>query len=193
MSRVDGKQSNMFDNIFVGMPDQKRIHEAIFSPDRVYRYFLIDWDLGSGKGICLFIMCNPSTADEYQSDPTITRCKGYAKDWGYRSLTICNIFAYRSTDASVLSRVPDPIGPANNDHILAAAQWADRIILAWSEEGRLQGRGKAVGNMLTSLGMGWKMFVLKLNQSGEPSHPLYLRADLEPKPFWKPEQGVARI
>ena len=188
----NGKQSSFLDNILVKMPAQKKIHEAIFSRDGLYRYFLVDRDLGSGSGICLFIMCNPSTADEYQSDPTITRCKGYARDWGYRSLTICNIFAYRSTDPKDLWMVDDPIGPDNDDHIMAAAKGAHRIILAWGEEGK-HGRGKMVSNMLLSLGMVHKMFALKINQSGEPSHPLYLRTTLMPVPIYHRKEGITLI
>ncbi len=38
--------------------------------------------LGEPKA-CIFIMLNPSTADGDQDDPTIRRCVGFAKAWGF--------------------------------------------------------------------------------------------------------------
>ena len=45
---------------------------AVFSKDRRFRYILrrkVGWD----ERVCLFIMLNPSTADETHDDPTIRR------------------------------------------------------------------------------------------------------------------------
>ncbi len=44
-----------------------------------------------------FIGLNPSIADETIDDPTITRCINYAKAWGYGTLLMTNLFAFRST------------------------------------------------------------------------------------------------
>lgn len=59
------------------LPKEKR--SAIFSDDRVYRYTLeIVWD--DGKPLAQFIGLNPSTADEVKDDPTIRKCKQFAKN-----------------------------------------------------------------------------------------------------------------
>mgnify|MGYP000880158315 CR=1 FL=1 len=85
---------------------------AGFSPDREFRYTLTRrWD---DRLLVNFLMLNPSTADENIEDPTIRRCMGFARDWGYGGLMVTNIFAYRSTDPKALYKVPDPTGPANN-------------------------------------------------------------------------------
>ena len=67
----------------------------------------------------MFLMLNPSTADEMKSDPTVTRCKGFARTWGYGSLWVCNLFALRSSDPSdAQGLAPDPTGPQNDRNIL---------------------------------------------------------------------------
>ena len=54
---------------------------ARFSPDREYRYLLAR-DIGfAGTRACMFVMLNPSTADEHKGDPTIRRC--IARDHGW--------------------------------------------------------------------------------------------------------------
>ena len=71
--------------------------DATFSDDRVHRYALWRiWDESLPK--VLFIGLNPSTATETKNDPTIRRCMGYAKDWGYGGYIMGNIFAFRSSD-----------------------------------------------------------------------------------------------
>ena len=67
--------------------------DAIFSPDRIHRYGLWRiWDDALPK--VLFIGLNPSTADELKNDPTIRRCIGYAKDWGYGGYIMGNIYCF---------------------------------------------------------------------------------------------------
>jgi hypothetical protein len=73
-----------------------------FSEDRQYRYVLRrpiplrQFGRDVIEGTCLFIMLNPSTADEVQNDPTVSRCVDYAKMWGYAALAVCNLFAFRT-------------------------------------------------------------------------------------------------
>ena len=59
------------------MQDSTMTGDAILSDDRVYRYMLErTWDCRKER--VLFVMLNPSTADEKEDDPTITRCLGFA-------------------------------------------------------------------------------------------------------------------
>lgn len=125
-------------------------------------------------------MLNPSTADETHLDPTVTRCCGYARRWGYGAIEVVNIFAYRSTDPKGLLAVADPVGEENDQHILAAVEDAALVVAAWGVHGALQDRGRIVQDLiadrcaLTSLGV---------TKDGHPRHPLYLRADAVPVPF----------
>ena len=69
---------------------------ANFSRCRQYRYAL--WrQWGASADFVLIVGLNPSTADHRRDDPTIRRCIGFARDWGYSGLCVANLFAYRAT------------------------------------------------------------------------------------------------
>jgi hypothetical protein len=154
---------------------------AILSVDQKYRYRLTR-DIGMmGDGACCFVMLNPSTADATQDDPTIRRCIGYARTLGCSRLEVVNLFAYRSTSPEVLSAMSmmHAIGPENDRHILDACNASRMIICAWGNHGKLYGRGKTVLALIRSQGK--EPMSLKLNaKSGQPAHPLYLKADAVP-------------
>ena len=153
---------------------------ARFSDCGRYRWFLArDWLVGRGT-VC-FVMLNPSTADSQIDDRTIRRCYTYAQAWGYKRLTVVNLFGWRSTDSSELYRVEDPIGSENDKWIVLAAKAADRVICAWGIHGELKDRAQHVVKRLVAAGV--KPFVLTMTYGGHPAHPLYLAARLRPKPF----------
>jgi hypothetical protein len=70
---------------------------AEFSDCGTYRYALWRTWNALQPGV-LFVGLNPSTADATTDDPTIRRCIGFAKRWGYGGITMANVFAYRATD-----------------------------------------------------------------------------------------------
>jgi hypothetical protein len=149
---------------------------AQFSRDRRYRYRLWRrWD--PNRPQIAFCMLNPSTADEHVDDPTIRRCIGFARDWGYGGVEIVNIFALRATNPRELRRAHDPIGRANNAHVIEVAQHSAAVVIAWGVHGALLARGAAAFRLLSPrarlLALGW-------TRAGEPRHPLYLRRDVRP-------------
>lgn len=123
----------------------------------------------------MFIGLNPSTADEVNNDPTVRRCIGYARDWGYDALCMTNIFAYRATDPQVMKSMADPIGPDNDRALRKMSRSAGIVIAAWGTHGAFAGRHQAVLKMLPNL------HCLRLTKDGFPAHPLYLRSDLKPQ------------
>lgn len=153
-----------------------------FSPDRVYRYTLWrDWGVPR-EPYAMFIGLNPSTADEVQDDPTVRRCIGFAKSWGYGSLCMTNIFAFRATFPSVMKAQDDPVGLENDTWLLRCAQEAGVIVAAWGTHGALKNRGDRVLQLLKD----HDIMCLKVTRGGHPEHPLYLRADMRPMPYeWK--------
>jgi hypothetical protein len=155
---------------------------AVFSPCRRWRYTLTrEWESPSGDGeelSCLFVCLNPSTATETEDDPTIRRCIGFAKRLGYSRLTVCNIFALRSTDPKALYDHADPVGPENLEHIAGEAVRHELLVAAWGNHGELRGQGVTVMNLLCVLAEA--VSVLGINVTGQPKHPLYLRADTQP-------------
>lgn len=158
---------------------------AIFSPCDTYRYVLWrNWSVGP---MCCFIMLNPSTADATNDDPTVRRCIGFARRWGYGGVEVVNIFALRSTDPRALRRHVDPVGPDNDQAIRLAARRADRVVCAWGNHGRLHNRGPAVLAGLVLMGI--RPLCFKLTKStpgkpGQPEHPLYQKWEHEMQILW---------
>lgn len=158
---------------------------ARFSPCGTYRYAL--WRaLGSsllhpaGRGRCMFLMLNPSTADESKPDKTVTRCMNYATDWGYDYLDVGNLFALRSKDPAALYTHDDPVGPENDAGLLLAAKAASLVVCAWGgTHGHHMQRAQRVATMLRS-SAGVPLHALRLCADGTPGHPLYLPKNLLP-------------
>jgi len=128
--------------------------------------------------VVAFLGLNPSTADETQDDPTVRRCLGYAKQWGYGRMVMLNIFAFRATDPRVMKAAPDPVGPENDRYLLEASRRAHLVVAAWGNHGAFRGRSKRVVEMLRQAGV--ELRCLKLTGQGEPGHPLYLPKNLQP-------------
>ena len=81
---------------------------ALFSPDRKYR-FLLTRRVGPGERAVNFLMLNPSTADEECNDPTISRCVGFARTWGFAWLLVTNLSPFRAArPRDLLEHGPSP-------------------------------------------------------------------------------------
>ena len=151
---------------------------AIFSPCRTWRYTL-ERRWGDDPLTLVIVGLNPSTADETQDDPTIRRCIGFARSWGYGRLLMLNLFAYRATDPREMLAAADPIGPDNPEVIgREAGRALGSVLCAWGVHGAHLGWGPGVLERLGS-----KAMVLGLTKDGHPKHPLYLRADTQPSPL----------
>ncbi len=149
---------------------------AVFSPCRKYRYEL--WRRWSPGPYVAFIGLNPSTADESLDDPTIRRCIGFAKAWGYGALCMLNLFSFRATDPAVMKTEEFPIGGHENDLALRSrAEGAGVVIAAWGIHGVHQERDQAVRKLVANL------HCLGTTKDGHPRHPLYLKADSTPQLF----------
>lgn len=171
------------------------IRKATISQCGKYRYELTrTWDKELPK--VMFIMLNPSKADGEEDDTTIRRCINYAKDWGYGSLVVCNLFAYRATDPDDLKAFGKKHGvqlmvegteDTNQIYIDENAVEADKVILAWGIRGNMfGGRDQLLINYLRTLRV--KMYYLELSSIWEmPCHPLMLKKNLKPKRYrpWK--------
>ena len=149
---------------------------ATFSPDRKYRYVL--WRGWNEKNpTAMFIGFNPSTADESKDDPTIRRCIGFAKDWGYGGLCMMNLFAFRATDPKEILEHPDPVGIDNDRMLLELSPHAGITIAAWGARGGYKDRGQIVYRLLR------EMQCLGLTKLKYTRHPLYVPKNTKLKPF----------
>lgn len=152
---------------------------AIISNCNNYRYQLWRiWD--PNRPLVLFVMLNPSTADHTKDDPTIRRCTGFAKSWGYGGFYVGNLFAYRSTDPKQLYNAHFPIGDDNYTHLQEMSLKCDKIVLAY-------GNSHLVKQLITAghrdCFKEWELFCIDQSADGTPKHPLYLPKHLTPKPI----------
>lgn len=151
---------------------------AIYSDCEKYRYALTrTWDRSGKKA--LFVMLNPSTATEMQNDPTVERCERRSRTLGFGAFRVTNIFAWRDTDPRKMRAAPDPVGPENDDTILAGCDWADTIVCAWGTHGQHLNRGPKVETLLR--GTQHPLFQLGLTKDGHPKHPLYIAYAQQPE------------
>ncbi len=116
------------------------MNPADFSPDRKYRYVLRR-KIGSSARRVVFIMLNPSIADEVRTDPTVRRCVGFARRWGFGALEVVNLFALVSTDPNGLQDADDPVGRETTPR--SARRCRQRTGLFW--RGATTGCGAGTG------------------------------------------------
>jgi hypothetical protein len=157
------------------------IKNATIDPSQQYRYSLTrGWDTEKPKVV--FIMLNGSTADAANDDPTLRRCISFAKDWGYGSLEVVNLFGYRTTLPSELKRAEYPVGPENDKYIVAAIKKAQTVVVAWGTHGIYLKRNYKVIQLLAEHNV--RPLCLGKTKDGHPKHPLYIKANTLPVPLW---------
>ena len=156
-------------------------YSAVISDCNRYRYKLTrTWDEDKGK--VLFIMLNPSTADEKTDDLTTRRCINFAKKWGYGGLMIGNIYPFRAKRPKDLRKWTNNCGKEeykalfeNMDCVRDMAVDAEIIVCAWGCN--YPGIPKWIDEM------NYGLHYLELCKDGlTPKHPLgNLSNDLRPK------------
>lgn len=126
----------------------------------------------------LWILLNPSTADEVQDDPTTRKVAGFTRRWGGTSFTIVNLFAYRATKPAALARAHrdgiDVVGGSRADQMIReAARNADRVVCGWGANVTswpwTHQRVRHVGNELLGSRV---LYAIGRCKGGAPQHPL---------------------
>jgi hypothetical protein len=142
--------------------------EAVLSRCGAYRYTLTRrW--GSGPR-AVFVGLNPSTADAENDDASTRRMVGFARSAGCGSLTLVNLYAWRSTSPAVLRHVSDPVGADTDDWITRAGAIADAVVIAaWGTHAE-PARAAAVMQLLPCT----TVWCLGETKDGHPRHPLYV-------------------
>ena len=143
---------------------------ALFSDDKQYRYRLVrTWK--SDLPTVAFIMLNPSKAGAFINDPTVRRCIGFAKRWGYGGIIVGNLFAYCATDPRELLKVEDPIGPDNEFHLRWICSNVKTVVCAWGQGGQYMERDY---DFLDLCCVNWRMPVscIALTSYAHPRHPV---------------------
>ena len=143
------------------------------------------WDWGAQN--VNFVMLNPSTADETVDDPTIRRCCGFAKDWGYGGVVVTNLFAWRATKpADVVAACNagiDVTGDLNDLCIPIIADACGAIVCAWGAKPWARERAEQVVKLLRKPNR--TLWCLGLTRDGSPRHPLYVTATSPLYPLYR--------
>jgi len=152
---------------------------AIFDVSGKYRYSLWrSWSTYHPR--IVFILLNPSTADEQKNDPTIRRCMGFAREWNFGSLEVVNLFAYRATDYRELFKASNPVGAENNYFLTQAVARCSTVVLGWGNRGNFLDKDRQVMSLLA-----WRndLYCLGITRDGQPRHPLHMKGDTNLEPF----------
>lgn len=155
---------------------------ALISDCGAYRYWLSRPKEIKHPDRCaaLFVMLNPSTAGASEDDPTVRRCRGFARRWGCNGVVVGNLYALRSTNPKALWTASDPVGPDNDIWLLRLARDHGNVVCAWGASAK-PGRVSAVVKSMR--GAGARLFCLGQTKNGSPRHPLYVRSDQQLIPF----------
>ena len=153
-----------------------------------YRYIL--GTRGENPLICIGI--NPSTAQPGDLDNTLKSVERIAKNNGYDSFIMFNVYAQRATD-------PNAMDTDFNAALHRENMAAFRYVLGLYAEGRRPAVWAAWGTLIEKrpylrealldmiavgeeFGAEWLTFGRR-SKKGHPHHPLYLRADSIPEAF----------
>ena len=154
-----------------------------------YRWWLRrSWGnmFSKGNDVVTFVMLNPSKADASIDDPTIRRCIQFAKDWGFDTLSVRNLFAYRATEKRELLKADNPTGGDRGDNELLAARSATLVVAAWGEFVPF-GRDVEVLEMFGDR----EIHVLGFCDNGKPRHPLFMPKSAKPVVWERPVFSAA--
>tara|TARA_B100000073_G_scaffold83664_1_gene64275 strand:- start:199 stop:651 length:453 start_codon:yes stop_codon:yes gene_type:complete len=142
------------------------IRRAEFSIDKKERYSLKrEWDKSKNK--ILYIMLNPSLADDKNDDPTIRRLISFTKKYNYGGFLVGNIFTTITPNPKEIDKSKG-ISDKNFEKLLKLINKVDQIVYAW-------GDNIEEPQLLKELVLNPKCFGKNLN--GSPKHPLYLPSE----------------
>lgn len=173
------------------------VRRTVLSACRKYRYTLWrEWktqaDLlnpptsRSGRwpdhSYAMFIGLNPNTADETQDDPTIRKCIGFAKLWGFAGLLMTNLFAFRATQPKDMMAQERAVGEENLAWLHRGAKDAGIVIAAWGTNGSFRHQDRVVESHIKHLA-GKQIMCLRTTKDGYPEHPIYVPYETTPKPY----------
>ena len=142
------------------------LRKAKFSNDKKERFSLSrQWDQSKRK--ILYIMFNPSIADNEKDDPTIRRLINFTIKFNYGGFFVGNIF-------SLITPYPNQIDTLNGTskkntrELKKLINQVDKVVYAW---GNLTEEPKFLKDLVL------KPRCFGKNLNGTPKHPLYLPSD----------------
>jgi hypothetical protein len=160
--------------------------EASFSADRRHRFLLRRrW---SPDRTLLFVMLNPSIADERRLDPTVRKCMGFARQWGFGALLVGNLYSLISPYPEDLRKATDLVHLETDKTLVEMAREAEFVIAAWGTQPFLATRAHNVTKLLSRER---DLYCLGRTNDGWPRHPLYRSYEADVELFYRRNDGTA--
>jgi len=135
----------------------------------------------------VWVMLNPSTADDLVDDPTIRKVMHLSREHGYDELVVVNLFAARSTQPKHLLKMANPRGPENPAYIEAAIDRAEAVVFAFGSFTKFDkipgGRDWGREVWRKALETHGQVLCCGINGDGSPKHPCYLPNDTKLVPW----------
>ena len=136
------------------------IKGAIKGKQNRYQLWRI-WD--KEKPLILFILLNPSNADEKNDDKTVKKLIGFTKIFEFGGFYLGNLYSHISTSPLPVKFINDEA--RNIEHIQIMKKKCKRIVIGWGNLGTYPKWLLENENDQMCLG---------INKNGTPKHPLYL-------------------
>ena len=159
----------------------------LYVPDFYTEYRYLLGTRGEKPLVCIGI--NPSTAEPDRLDPTLQSVERVAKNNGYDSFLMFNVYAQRATSPDDMEKVCNPLLHEENlkafryvlslsEHPVVWAAWGTLI----EKRDYLPGLMREMVALTREREIPWVTFGRR-SKKGHPHHPLYLRKDEKLRPF----------
>ena len=157
-------------------------------PTPLYRYTLTrEWEYG--LPFVAWMLLNPSKATGEIDDPTVVKCREFAKRWLFGGMILLNLFAWRATRPEQLLTADNPVGPLNDPWITQILDdpRITAVICGWgtgnAAASLIPDRELQVDDLLRASNLAGHTYCLGRNRGGTPKHPLYLSYTTPRTPF----------
>ena len=145
---------------------------AEFSKDKKHRYYLLrKW---SEKEQVVYILLNPSKANDINNDHTINRLILISKNLGYGGFKVVNLYTFITPLRHKLYEKKRKFSTKNKKLILNLIGKHNTVIYGW---GATESEPIWLRNLVKN------PFCFAVNKNGTPKHPLYLRKNSTLKEF----------
>ncbi len=152
---------------------------AVFSACGKNRYWLRRNLTGRADRHVLWIMMNPSRADETSNDATTTMTTNISRRHGYDIHGVVNLSAVIEPDSTKLTATDGAVDAVNDLAIRRALDWIRRqrgdVVIAWGASPHLRHREALVLARLRRR----KLLCLGHNSDGSPRFPRAIKRDVE--------------
>ena len=145
---------------------------AEFSKDKKHRYYLSrKW---SENEQVLYVLLNPSKANNIKNDHTINRLITISKNLGYGGFEVVNLYTIINPKRNKLYEKKRKFSEKNKKLIAKLVARHKTIIYGW---GATENEPNWLSNIVKS------PLCFNINKNGTPKHPLYLKKESTLKKF----------